>query len=78
MHTLTGHLIRKLRHVFEALPDPRNGKNIQYRFADIAMAAFSAFHMLAPSILHYQRLMNNQLARNNCHSLYQMQRIPSY
>ena len=77
MHHLTGHLIGQLRQLFETLPDPRRGKNIQYPFPDIAMAAFSVFHTLSPSFLHYQRIMNTQQARNNCGSLYQIQRIPS-
>ena len=77
MHSLNGHLIRQLQPVFESLPDPRRGKNIQYQYADIAMAAFSIFHMLSPSFLHYQRIMDARLARNNCCSLYRMQRIPS-
>ena len=77
MHSLNGHLIGQLQPVFESLPDPRSGKNIQFQYADIAMAAFSIFHMLSPSFLHYQRIMDARLARNNCCSLYRMQRIPS-
>ena len=41
------------------------------------MAAFSVFHPLSPSFLHYQKLMNTKLGRNNALSLYQIQRIPS-
>ena len=76
MESVTGQLIDQLRDVFEILPDPRRGKNIQYSFADIAMAAFSVFHMLCSSFLHYQRVMDSEQGRNNCQSLYQMQRIP--
>lgn len=77
MQPLTGHLITQLRAEFETLPDPRKGKNIQFQFPDIAMSAFSVFHMLSSSFLHYQRLMNSQLAQDNCRSLYRIQRIPS-
>lgn len=62
---------------FATFPDTRRGKNTQYTMSDVASAAFSVFFMQSPSFLAYQRDMQRKKGRNNAHSLFAVERIPS-
>ena len=42
MKLMDDKLINNLREIFQQLPDPRNGSNLQFRFDDIAMAVTCA------------------------------------
>jgi hypothetical protein len=57
--------------------DKRTSANRLYTPCDAGLAAFSVFFMQLPSFLAYQRLMQQQRGRNNAHSLFGVQRIPS-
>lgn len=57
--------------------DKRTSPNRLYTPYDAGLAAFSVFFMQLPSFLAYQRLMQQQRGRNNAHSLFGVQRIPS-
>ena len=75
MDPMVDILIAELRRCVEQLADPRGGRNTQYRFSDIAMAAFSVFFMQSPSFLSHQRRMAE--SGDNCAaSLFGMARIP--
>ena len=70
-------LIAEMRRCVEQLADPRRGRNTQYRFSDIAMAAFSVFFMQSPSFLSHQRRMAESRDGDSCAaSLFGMARIP--
>lgn len=70
-------LIRHLRQVLGALPDRRTGDNQHYRMEDIGSSAFSIFFTQSPSFLSFQRTMQQAKGRNNAHSLFAVEHIPS-
>jgi hypothetical protein len=70
-------LIERVRALAAQLPDRRTGDNCTYSMADIALAAFSVFFTQCPSFLSYQEAMEKSRGRNNAHSLFQIERIPS-
>jgi hypothetical protein len=66
-----------MRQVLGALPDRRTGHNQHYRMEDIGSSAFSIFFTQSPSFLSFQRTMQQAKGRNNAHSLFQVEHIPS-
>src|SRR5215468_9476344 len=72
-----GRLLGSLRRCLEGLPDTRRGTNSSYRIADFGMAAFSAFFMQSPSFLDFQRRLENDHARSNCQTLFDIPQIPT-
>jgi len=70
-------LLGSLRRCLEGFPDKRRGANTTYRMADFGMAAFSAFFMQSPSFLDHQRRLENEHARSNCQTLFDIPRIPT-
>ena len=72
-----GRLLGSLRRCSEGFPDTRRGTNSTYRIADFGMAAFSAFFMQSPSFLDYQRRLEDDHARSNCQTLFDIPQIPT-
>src|SRR5271169_3310428 len=70
-------LLGCLRRCLEGFPDKRRGTNTTYRIADFGMAAFSAFFMQSPSFLDHQRRLENEHARSNCQTLFDLPKIPT-
>lgn len=70
-------LLGCLRGCLEGFPDKRRGANTTYRIADFGMAAFSAFFMQSPSFLDHQRRLENEHARSNCQTLFDLPKIPT-
>ncbi|TAN61241.1 MAG: ISNCY family transposase [Magnetospirillum sp.] len=66
-----------LRERCEALPDKREGRNVQYRMEDIGLAAFSVFFMQSPSFLAHQKALEEMRGRSNANTLFGMTKIPS-
>ncbi len=59
------------------LPDKRTSRNRLYTLSAAGLAAFSVFFTQSPSFLAYQRQMQRRHGRNNAHSLFGVERIPS-
>lgn len=70
-------LLDSLRRCLEGFPDKRRGTNSTYRMVDFGMAAFSAFFMQSPSFLDFQRRLENEHARSNCQTLFDIPKIPT-
>ena len=71
-------LLGLLRAHSAQLPDYRQASpNLTYRVADAALSAFAVFFMQAPSFLAHQRDLQRRTGRNNAHSLFGVQHIPS-
>ena len=70
-------LLDSLRRCLEGFPDKRRGTNSTYRVVDFGMAAFSAFFMQSPSFLDFQRRLENEHARSNCQTLFDIPKIPT-
>ena len=65
------------RQAASALPDARRGRNKQFSVADAAACAFASFFVQDPSFLAFQRRMQDEEARSNCQSLFDIERIPT-
>ncbi len=74
--SLLDPLLHSFRQAAAALPDARRGSNKRYAVADAAACALSTFFFQAPSFLSFQRRMQTQSARSNCHTLFGVQAIP--
>ena len=74
--SLLDPLLHSFRQAAAALPDARRGSNKRYAVADAAACALATFFFQAPSFLSFQRRMQTQSARSNCHTLFGVQAIP--
>jgi TfoX/Sxy family transcriptional regulator of competence genes len=70
-------LVSYLKVYFQLLPDYRKGHNTTYTIQDAALSAFSVFFTQSPSFLAHQKKMQETKGRNNAHSLFQIENIPS-
>ena len=70
------HLVTRLHQQLAALPDDRKGKNTQYAIKDAALGAFAVFFTQSPSVLAYQRTMQQAKGRSNAESLFGMAAMP--
>ena len=78
IHSLTlVALLASFRQAASALPDARRGRNKQFSVADAAACAFASFFVQDPSFLAFQRRMQDEEARSNCQSLFDIERIPT-
>ena len=69
-------LLDRFRLAAADLPDRRTGSNKRYDVADAAACALATFFFQSPSFLDFQRRMQEQSARSNCHSLFGVGKIP--
>ena len=74
--SLLDSLLHNFRQAASALPDARRGSNKRYAVADAASCALATFFFQAPSFLNFQRRMQKQSGRSNCHTLFGVQAIP--
>lgn len=78
METLSlKQMFQILQRAFDALPDQRRGKNVQYEMSDAVAGAFAVFFTQSPSFLAHQRDMQRQKGRNNGSSLFGLRQIPT-
>ena len=77
MNPMVDILIAEMRRCIEQLADLCRGRNTQYRFSGIAMAAFSVFFMQSPWFLSHQRRMAQSGDGDSCAaSLFGMAQVP--
>ena len=61
----------------DALPDSRkNGRNFRYRLSDVLKCAFAVFFFQHPSLLDFQRKMQEQRRRSNMETIFGIHKIP--
>ena len=70
-------ITKQIRRTFEQFTDPRRGKNTRYPLVDAGLSAFSVFFMQSPSLLEYQRSLDQRLGKNNAQTLFGVHQIPS-
>lgn len=71
-------IIGAIRKAFHGVGDGRRrGGNFRYEIADAGLGTFSLFFSLSLSFLAYQKLMDQQVHRNNARSLFGINEIPS-
>jgi len=54
----------QIRRTFEPFTDPRQGKNTRYTLVDAGLSACSVFFMQSPSLLEYQRRLEQAHGKN--------------
>ena len=69
-------LIGSIRKRMSELPDTRTGKNTTYTMQDIGCSAFSVFYTQCPSLLAWQKSMQESKGQSNAQTLFQIQKIP--
>ena len=72
-----GHLVDDFREMARQFPDKRTGQNTIYRIEDVALGAFSVFFTQSPSFLAHQTAMAETKSKNNAHTLFGIQHIPT-
>ena len=71
-------IINHLHEVWQTLPDIRKpNNNTQYTITDAALSALAVFFMQAPSFLAQQRALKKRKGRDNAHTLFHVEHIPS-
>lgn len=76
MERVLDGLLGAFRRTAASLPDPRRGSNKRYALTDAASCALSVFFFQAPSFLEFQRRMQQETSRSNCHTLFGVEAIP--
>ena len=75
---LFSRLLGNLEAVGEHIPDGRRaGGNLKYRMLDGIKSAFAVFFFLHPSLLDFQRTMQERRKRNNLETLFGVREAPS-
>lgn len=75
--SIFSNLIDYIGQRFAELPDCRIGDNKFIQMKDVGLSAFSVFFNQYPSFLEHQRVMQRRSGKNNAHSLFQIEHIPS-
>lgn len=71
-------IITHLQEAWQTLPDTRRpNNNTQYTLTDAALSALAVFFMQAPSFLAQQRALQKRKGRDNAHTLFHVEHIPS-
>lgn len=74
--TLEG-LMSRLSDAFAQIPDPRAETLIDYRLHDTLMSAFAMMFFQHPSLLGFQRAMQQKRKRCNLETIFQVTAVPS-
>ena len=69
--------IDRVSECVKGFKDVRHGTNKSYTMEEIGMAAYSVFHMQAPSFLAHQRNMKKRKGEHNGKTLFGFSNIPS-
>ena len=67
-----------LQKGIEKIKDPRSKSNAtKFKISDAMLAAFSMFFMQSQSFLEYQRQLQSRSGKDNVHSIFGVEKIPS-
>ena len=73
---LSEALMDGLRGVFGGLEEARAGANVRFAMGEIAMTAYSVFHMQSASFLEAQRRLRSLFGGDNARRFFRIGRIP--
>jgi len=62
--------------VFRQIPDKRQAGKIDYTLHDVLMSAFACMHFQDPSLLQFQKRLEEEQNRNNLKTLFDVEDIP--
>ena len=69
-------LRKALSACFDHLNDPRTGENTQYTVHDTLMSAFACMYFQDPSLLAFQRRLEEKSSRSNMQTMFRVPRTP--
>jgi len=69
-------LRKALSHLFEQIPDMRQAGKVNYRLHDCLMSALAMMFFQDPSLLAFQRRMNDSMHCSNLKTLFAVESIP--
>jgi hypothetical protein len=75
-HLSFGSLRQALSSLFQDLPDARQAGKVDYSLHDALMSGFACMFFQDPSLLHFQRRLEEAQHRNNLHTLFGIHETP--
>lgn len=75
-HLSFGSLRTYLSKLFRALPDNRQQGKVNYSLHDILMSAFACMHFQEPSLLQFQKRLQDEQNKSNLQTLFDVKDIP--
>ena len=69
-------LRRSMSKTFQSIPDWRRQKKVTYSIHDALMCGFACMHFQDPSLLQFQRRMQEEQHNNNLKTLFAVNQIP--
>ena len=75
-HLSFGSLRHALSSLFNHLPDPRQASKVDYAYHDALMSGFACMFFQDPSLLQFQKRLEEEKHRNNLHTLFGMHETP--
>lgn len=75
-HLSFGSLRQALSSHFQDLPDTRQAGKVDYSVHDALMSGFACMFFQDPSLLHFQRRLEEAQHRNNLHTLFGIHQTP--
>jgi hypothetical protein len=70
-------LRNSIAECFSAIPDRRQQNKCEYNQHDILLSAFACMYFQDPSLLHFQKRLEQYQQRNNLRNTFKVQNIPS-
>jgi hypothetical protein len=70
------HLVERMHHYIDYLPDHRSGTNTSYSIKDAALGAFAVFFNQSGSFLAHQKAMETRKGKSNAGSLFGIEKVP--
>jgi len=70
-------LLEAIGQAVDQMPDPRNPVTTVYSLRDCFLSSFAMFFLQDPSLLEFQRRIQDQVQRNNLSSVFGVKQIPS-
>jgi hypothetical protein len=61
---------------FNAIADPRQRGKCSYSYHDVLMSAFACMYFQDPSLVQFQKRMEEQQGRSNLHTLFGVKQVP--
>ncbi|MCC6326342.1 MAG: transposase family protein, partial [Candidatus Brocadia sp.] len=75
-HVNFGSLVKCMREHFGKVQDGRQNGKVSYELADIALSGFACMFFQDPSLLQFQKRMQDKRQRSNLRTLFEVAEIP--
>ena len=75
-HLNFGSLRKALSSLFRQLPDDRQAEKVNYSIHDILMSGFACMFFQDPSLLQFQKRLEEERNRDNLQTLFDVKKIP--